>query len=413
MPLDGYLRITRSRIQAIEMSKHVAYEGRSTHGATSRVLRAATSTYYEKVHGWLIIILFAIYFPFYIFIPSGTPGRWAIYALPAISLLFWFILAGEGKLKIDGRYFGAAIVYGLVVLVSSFNAYISYISIQEVLFILGALIVFIPKFTITANMITVLLLSNFSAMVGQYFLRGFGERFTLDLSQSYGLLENSFGVTIAAIAIYYFARKKTWFLILALVLVVASFKRIAILGFLVAASYLLFIWFLRRGRMSDDRVNRISVFVAVFALIPIWYVSFQFTNVVEYLYYDLGFFDDLVSSTGGRYVMMQHAENTIQYRGFWGWVFGSGPGSSTFWVKGLHLSGFPFLLNDWMRILFDSGFLGFLTWTYLTLRIFASNYAALSIFIYSSIIAITDASFMYFVFMVTFFFVGRALENEA
>ena len=69
-------------------------------------------------------------------------------------------------------------------------------------------------------------------------------------------------------------------------------------------------------------------------------------------------------------------------------------------------------VHGWLRILYDFGFLGLLTWTYLTLRLFASHYATLSVFLYSSIVAITDASFMYFMFMVTFFFVARALDHK-
>lgn len=343
--------------------------------------------------GWVLTLFFSAVYPVYTFMQVGSPARLVIYALPAISILLWIILPREDRRVIDRNFLYLTISFFFVVIISSFSGHMSSGYMKEAMIIFGIFIIFIPKFEVTDQMILVLLLGLFAAVLVQLVTIGINVKFSLNLQKSEGLLENVFGLTFPVFAIYYAVRKKRLLFCISIILSIISFKRIALAGMVAALMFFVFCVFTRgsaqRGGMLFHKILTVMVVVACII------VSFYFVPIIDFLYFDLGVIDSVLEATSGRYAGQKHFTAQVYGQDWLGLVFGNGPDSSTLLGQDVIWSTLSKFHNDWLKLLYEYGAIGLIAYVILFTRVHMSSLGGMSILLFTAILYITDNSFQY------------------
>jgi len=208
------------------------------------------------------------------------------------------------------------------------------------------------------------------------------------------------------IAAHYILKGKKWLILLSLIMVFLTGKRIVFLGLL--------IFYILNLRVIRERVERkTNMFGIMLLLINSFYC---------YFLYDLGsgegkiidFLENLFSKTTeeltvGRLVLY---ERIIAQMGFPS-MFGNGMGNVMFSLRKIS-SAEEWLHSDILMNFYEVGIIGCIIWMIYLFNLFKSNYTCLTFLVMFNVFMLTDNAFYYFVpsFLLYFLMWLNSINND-
>jgi hypothetical protein len=334
-------------------------------------------------------------------------GRYALYAMPPLSLLLAMILADRGRLAFDRKFAIAIACYGVVALVAVISGgRLDFFAIRDMILVSGSLAIFLPHFKVSELHVKGLFLV-FVAALAAMAAGGKPINVAFDIEGSQGIFENQFAFCFGVLAIFFFARRRwVWFLASMAVLLV-SFKRITILAALVVLAASVAIAIANPTESMRRRVWLAAVLVlTVFCLLFAMFFSVWATLIAAHF----GYGGSVDAFTMGRMQLNAFVDEQAGEDGLFATLFGHGPGAT---IK-MIVAGAGFeapLHNDYKKIIIDYGWIGGSVILLAFIRLFSNSSWALQIMAYTAILFISDNVFVYMYYYFCCFFVVRALET--
>lgn len=226
-----------------------------------------------------------------------------------------------------------------------------------------------------------------------------GANLSIDFLSSNGIIESVLAFPLGVVFLYYFHERKWVRMLIALLLLLVAFKRIALLaaGFAIALDIAF--------RLIGSRgINKAAAIVIV--------VGFSLTALyLDQIYVYLA---EVIDTRGlsanaislGRWQLAIVLWDHIQSQNFTNIIIGFGPAAAE---KIIELSGslLTHPHNDWLKLLFDYGIVGFIGAHVIFFIIHARNSFGTMVYVYTAILMMTDNVLIYIFYFVFVFLLLR------
>ncbi len=226
-----------------------------------------------------------------------------------------------------------------------------------------------------------------------------GVRLSIDFSKSVGLIESTLAFPLGIVFLYYFHERKWVRSLIAVLLLFVAFKRIAL--FAVVIAVFLDVAFRLVGARGINKFAALG-FVIVFSLMAL--LSEQI-----FAFYAEEVATSRMSANEVSLGRWQHATLLWDHIASHGWshtVMGFGPGAADDLVNS-NDDSFDNPHNDWLKLFFDYGIIGFISAHAILFILFSRNSLGLMIYIYTAILMMTDNVLIYIFYFVYIFLIIR------
>lgn len=348
---------------------------------------------------WCTATVFVIMIAWTLF--QETPGKYIIYALPfIIPALYW--VGQFGKLRIYGSGLFVFAAYTTIAVMSLlYNGPSGYYSYRDVLIIGGYLLLFAVYIRTPAVIADLSLVTLALALTVEAAKNGIG--LNVDFAASQGIIESALAFPLGIVFLYYIHERKWSHALIAFVFLFLAFKRMA----LVAAFAAAFMDLAFRS-IGAKGINR---FVAALFVVMCSVVALYLYEIFEFVADN--FLPESVNANKvslGRWDWASVLWNHIDQHGYSYKLIGFGPGASDHLI-GLHEGKENNPHNDWLKLLFDYGVIGFIgghVALYVTL---ARNSLGVMLYTYTAILMMTTNPLVYMFYFVFAFLVVRIELN--
>lgn len=325
-------------------------------------------------------------------------ARLLLYVLPALILLIFAIfLRGRVPLERNG-VFGFLIYLLISSLAVIYNSSFGWFSIRDMLIIGGYLSVFIVLFSAPRIAADAVLVFCVIGTISAALFQGISSNFSILNPQGEQLLESVVSFPAGMVMLYYIGQRQWWRGLLAFVLFVLAFKRIAFLGVGCVLGLELAMYFLFRRHVGQIVSTLIVVAISIIAL-----YSVQIFELMATLRNEIGTSGNAVSL--GRSDIAVRLWDLIDQAKFGHSLFGFGPGAAD---EVLHVSADILISNphnDWLKIVFDYGFIGFVGMHVVLRLIHPNTNLGNTLYIYLTILMTTGNPLIYTYYFVTLFLI--------
>jgi len=354
---------------------------------------------YRYISGWLLVSQLSLFFPIYYISEQGSFLRYLIYIIPLNMVLFSIIY----KLPVEARAFKFLTAYLAVCFLSLYKSPLGFSAFSEFYFLLGSILCFISGPIVVSKHLKVLFISCVMTMALVFVKEG-GKGFSVDLTQSEGGAEGSYGLMLGAILVYFWVVGDKMWAMATLIATLFAFKRISIGGAFISCIIFSFVMFFPRYKAVLSQF-----FIGIVFLFCIM-ISVFFTEILDY-FYSADLIGDPVLASSGRYTIMKYVKYEV-IDDFSSIFLGNGIGASGVWVKSLGYSGFPFIGNEWVKFIFDFGVVGFFLFMWGMFSFYLKTSAHYPILIYVLIVSLTEATFVFIFDSITFMLVARGIYER-
>lgn len=276
---------------------------------------------------WLLILFFFVVYQLASQADPGTPLRWGVYAIPAISLLL--ALAPPKKhFDVDRRFLLTTVAYVLIAGASiAFNPATRAVAARDVLIILGYLVTFVPCFRVEGVHLRALTVCFGVALVPTVLAGELGGGRRLDLIGSEGLFESVVAFPLAALALFHMHRRHWLWCAATVALSLMAFKRIAVGGLVIAIAFYLAAeiahrWLPPRPAILGARLTAMAIVVMLAT------VGLSFDTATESIVDRFRLSRGPNAATLGRYETAQRIQALTVRQPLAQHLVGNGPGSS-------------------------------------------------------------------------------------
>ena len=358
----------------------------------------------------LFLLLFVFSFVFYL---KGSIIGHIKYALPILGLVLFAFYYSKKPFPLQRNYvFNFIILYTVIIffsfIVALFNLTISARFFAEAIFLLTPLLLLFVLFyfydpkkkQLYINVIFWGIIIAFFLLKGKVFLQTITNPQQLLFSIITSTIKTESGMvsfTMGLFTLYFFIEKSWKKALIAFVMTVISFKRVALLGVFVAIGFYFIIKILK--------INVRKYGVAIAALASIVNLAF----VVLIFLFTNGFFDELFYEfnthpnyiTQGRYALYNLFLDEIQLNP----VFGVGLGTvtPTLISAKAHLNN---LHSDIFKNFVELGIVTFTIWIFFFYKLNSISTRSFILTIYMNVLFLTDNTIVYFDVMFVFFFLA-------
>lgn len=217
-----------------------------------------------------------------------------------------------------------------------------------------------------------------------------------DLAGSEGLLESELSFTFAVALIFFTYRRKKLWAALCLAAMILTFKRMAFIALgtsFVALSIYYLVWPGQTSRLA--RFIYLAMFVAITAA-----VALSADKLFEFV--ATNFFPEQSANqlSFGRFNMLNWSMQYFQAGPILNQLFGYGPGRINELFFQVWRPGFEHAHNDYMKILFDYGWVGFSLILFAFIALFSRNVPTMAAGYATMLIFMTDNTLIYVTFMI-------------
>ena len=311
-------------------------------------------------------------------------AKYVLYSLPFTwSLLY--LIARHGRVKIHRPGVEALMLYAALAMLSmALNRWFDFFAVRDVAIIGGYLFLFTLWFRAPSSAADLALLVLTVNMIVEAAVEGVGEEINLFGSQ--GILESTLAFSIGAILLYYLHKGRWGRAALAGIVLFLAFKRITFAAVPLALGFDLL---MRRYGRCD--MAGAAAFCMVFLLSVIALFS---TQIFEFVSETMNLYNTSANSISlGRYEIAVKIWAELLQKPWSDWILGSGPGSVDAFVTTKSSLNNPH--NDWLKILYDYGVLGFLVIHLILFRTLCEHRLGRMLYIYGAFIMMTDNIFIY------------------
>ncbi len=342
----------------------------------------------------ILIIAFAVVC---IWISSrDASARYVIYLLPVLIVLSAGLI-NRGRMAFDRNSFLALLLFLTVAVVSMLSsAQFDGFAIRDVVTISCYLLMFTVCFSGHRQMADV----SFAILVAGLALVAASQGINTEWAalQSVGVLESTLAFPLGVIVLFYFHERKWWRFLLACFVLFLTFKRITLLG-VCAIAALEFASLVVFRRPFSRRV-------AIFAVISVSVCALFLTEIFEFVSELIA--DENSSAAAlslGRTEFATAMWDSIDRAAIERELFGFGPGSSVRFLSDLGDVANPH--NDWLKVLFDYGFLGFAGFHVILGLIHPDTPLGNKLYVFTAILMVTDNVLIYIHYFAFVFLVCR------
>lgn len=314
-------------------------------------------------------------------------AKYVLYTLPATITISYLVVNG-GRVKLHRPGVTSLLVY-LACAVASMvaNSAFEFLNVRDLGIISGYLLLFALWFRCPASIVDASMAILAAAMLVEAATEGIGD--SINLFGSEGILESTLAFPIGLILIYYLHHRQFTRALIAAVWLFLAFKRITFLGVALAIGFdIVIASMVRLGKA------RAIAFLIVLTLSLVSLFSLQiFELVADFLHIQN---TSANSISLGRYEMAQKLWGQLWGNSWSAWLVGWGPASADTLLTlkmGTPTANNPH--NDWLKILFDYGIVGFIAIHGILLRNLTENRLGILLYLYSAVVMMTDNIFIY------------------
>ncbi len=342
---------------------------------------------------WLLILFFFAVYQLARQADPGTPLRWGVYAIPALSLLL-ALAPPKKQFDVDRRFLLASVGYVLVAAASiAFNPGTRALATRDVLIVLGYLITFVPGFRVEGVHLRVLTVCFGVALVPTVLASGFGGEQRLNLIDSEGLFESVVAFPLAALALFHMHRRNWLWFAVTVALGLMAFKRIAVGGLGIAISFYLAAevaqrWLPRRPAILGARLAALTI-VVMLAI-----VGLSFDAATEAIVDRFRLSRGPNAATLGRYETSRRIQAITAGQALPQHLVGNGPGSSKVLPNPYGENVNPH--NDFLKLYFEYGVVGLAGFLAILFVIYGASTATISLLVLNACLMVTDNTLIYF-----------------
>jgi hypothetical protein len=336
--------------------------------------------------------------------PGPSFVRYVVYSLPLTLGFAYYATFSHRQMQIDPRGAAAFALYSLLAMTAMVaNSWFNFYGVRDLVIISGYLLLFVFSFRAPASLVDVGLATLAVCLVieassrlgpnidilgtdGIYGFLGLSTSFGTGLFGSHGILESTLGFPFGVVFLYYMYCRKWRHALVAAIFMFMAFKRISFLGVAVALGFDTVIGRVRSFRTSRNMAAVVVVGLSVAAILS--------TQIFEALAGTFEFKDSSADSISvGRYDIAVMLWNQLDSSQLLNWLIGFGPGAADAQVASHFVLINPH--NDWLKIVFDYGFVGFVGLHAVLLLTLARHRLGLMIYLYSATLMLTDNVFIY------------------
>lgn len=204
-------------------------------------------------------------------------------------------------------------------------------------------------------------------------------------------------------SIFYIYRKKYSYFFFSFLFFFLSFKRIALVSFIVSVLVYFLLNQLKNKKISLNKVTSIFVLFYILALSFIFlFADGQFSKLI---YKETGLSSNHL--TQGRFVVYNNAIQEFSDTVLWG----SGLGSTSNYLSGID-KNIQLLHSDLLKIFLELGVLMFIVWSVSFLALNIKNRYSIPIITYISVLFVSDNVFIYFDTLFVFYIINNYLQDD-
>ena len=326
-----------------------------------------------------------------------------------LSLLLWPLQTRTTR-PFDPRFATAIAIYLIVSITSATQLHaLGFFTIRDFLIILGSLAVFLPSFPVTDRHVILLLLPLSLALFEDFLTQGYAT--TISFWDSQGFLESTAAFPLAALSLFLLMRRRWGWASIAIILSFLAFKRIAFLGLVAGLAFYYPARAISR-RLTPHVALRITGVAAFLFIIALGAIALNLGTITDTAAtrLDLAYSADQISM--GRYALGNLAWRVMRERTTLQSVLGGGIGSSSALVATWSPAGH--LHSDYLKILFEYGWLGLVGFYLLMAAIYGRTLESQCLLIYSGVLMVTDNTMIYVSYLFCVYAAVRASgENGA
>ncbi len=350
---------------------------------------------------WSTAVVFVITIAWTLF--QETHAKYLIYTLPFIIPALYFI-GQQGVLRVYGSGLIALMMYvGLALASLLYNGPVGYYSYRDLLIIGGYLCLFavyvrMPPFVADLVMVTLALALAIEAV-------NHGIGLNIDFVASEGIIESVLAFPLGVVLLYYVHECKWARALIALVLLFLAFKRMALF-----AAFSVVLMDLAFRFIGSKGINRYLAagFVVICSVTALY--LFEVFEFVADTFAPEGVNANKLSL--GRWDWATVLWDHIDSHGYSYKLIGFGPGASDQLI-GLHEGVETNPHNDWLKLLFDYGALGFIGGHVILYVTLARNSLGVMVYVYTAILMMTTNPIVYmFYFVFAFLVIRIALKSR-
>lgn len=343
-----------------------------------------TEAYKRALHTTLAVTVFAIATLCLWQLFKDTSLKYILYFMPPVFLLINVVIQ-RGVLDVDPRAATALCLYAVMSMASlAATSKFDFFAQRDTIIICGYLALFALPIRVLPSLADGVLVTLIAACLVVAYNDGVVLQF--DLLGSKGIMETNLAFPIGILLIYYVFDRSWTRALITFALFFITFKRIAILAFMVVLAIEFVIW------VTADRLSR--RFVATSIALSACIASVFMIEIVEYLAFYLNI--DGINAAAlslGRTNFAAPLWEQIHAGSIDNLLFGFGPGGAdrALWV--VRSGANPH--NDWLKVLFEYGYIGLILFHVVMYMMFPRGRVGTALYIYTAIIFTTDNTLIY------------------
>lgn len=311
--------------------------------------------------------------------------KYSIYSLP-VTLTAAYLVIHRGQLRVNRPGAVSLLLYLMLATLSMVaNSWYDFYAIRDVAIVGGYLALFVLWFRAPPSTADLALLALALGMLVEAATEGLGKE--VDLFGSNGILESTLAFPLGAVTLYFLHARQWGRALVACLLLFLAFKRIAFLGVGLAIGFDLVISrFLRVGAARA---------LALMGVVTLSLLALFSAQLFEWVSETLNLESTSANSISlGRYDIATRLWRHLMSSPMGVWLIGSGPGAADAVVAATN----PDLNNphnDWLKILYDYGVVGFVVLHTVLYRNLTENRLGVMLYIYGAAVMMTDNIFIY------------------
>lgn len=334
-----------------------------------------------------------------------TMARYIVYSLPFTLGLAYCSIYDSARMRTDPRAVLGLTVYCLCAMTSmAANSWFNFDAIRDVAIISGYLLLFVFWFRAPGSSVDIALFTLGVCLLVEASMRlnfnlqllstdgiyGFLGLSTISegagILGSHGILESTLGFPLGVILLYHVSARNWGRALITGALMFVAFKRITFVGVALAIGCDM--------ALAQARSLTTRKVVAVLIVVGLSITALLSTQLFRDAYNDLAVADSSANGISlGRYEIAQLLRDQFKAGQPSNWLVGFGPGAADAQVGAHFMLSNPH--NDWLKILYDYGYLGFAAIHVVMFLTLARHRLGLMIYLYSATVMITDNVFIY------------------
>ena len=314
-------------------------------------------------------------------------AKYVLYTLPVTMTATYLVMNG-GRVKLHRPAVTALALYVTCAVVSMvLNGWYDFLAVRDLMIICGYLLLFTLWFRCPISIVDASMFTLAVGMLVEAATEGIGEEVSLFGSE--GILESTLAFPIGLVVIFYLHYRQWGRALIASVWLFLAFKRITFLAVALAVGFdILIAGFVRPGAARA---------MACVIVVVLSVISLFSTQIFELVAATLQIQNTSANSISlGRYEMATQLWTRLAGNPLSTWLIGSGPASADALLTaklGSPTANNPH--NDWLKILFDYGIVGFVAMHVVLVRLLCEHRLGILLYLYGAVVMMTDNIFIY------------------